>query len=108
MCAVVKELVSNPLFEVVMDDHTSSCKEQKSGIRQGCFRSLLLFILLQTVLFYDVQTKYLAKHPLSMTPQIPCFDVEFADDTILIARTREHIQDLCGTYRMKLLNTIYI
>ena len=94
MCAVVKELVSNPLFEVILDDQISSCKEQKSGIRQGCTLSPLLFILLQTVLFYDVQTKYLAKHPLSVTPQIPFFDIEFADDTVLIARTREHMQDL--------------
>lgn len=94
MCAVVKELVSNPLFEVIMDDHISSCKEQKSGIRQGCTLSPLLFILLQTVLFHDVQSRYLTKHPLSVTPQIPFFDIEFADDTVLIARTGEHMQDL--------------
>ena len=54
----------------------------------------LLFILLQTVLFHDVQCKYLAKHPLSVAPQIPFFDIEYADDTVLIARTGEHMQDL--------------
>eukprot|EP00435_Cladocopium_sp_Y103_P038723 s1408_g10.t1 len=59
MCAVVKELVSNPLSEVIVDDQISNCKEQKSGIRQECTLSPLLFVLLQTVLFYDVQTKNL-------------------------------------------------
>ena len=94
MCSVIRDLVSNPLFEVIMDDHVSGCKEQRSGIRQGCTLSPLLFILLQTVLFHDVQVAYLNKHPLSVTPQIPFFDVEFADDTVLIARTQQHMQDL--------------
>ena len=70
MCAVIRDLVSNPLFEVIMDDHVSGCKEQRGGIRQGCTLSPLLFILLQTVLFHDVQLAYLNKHPLSVTPQI--------------------------------------
>ena len=41
-----------------------------------------------------MQVAYLNKHPLSVTPQIPFFDVEFADDTVLIARTQQHMQDL--------------
>ena len=93
-CAVVKELVSNPLFEVHMGEHISSCRQQRSGIRQGCTLSPLLFILLQTVLFHDVQLQYLRKHPLAATPRLPFFDIEFADDTVLIARTQEHMQDL--------------
>ena len=56
--------------------------------------SPLLFILLQTVLFYDVEAAYLGRHPLSVTPQIPFFDVEYADDTRLIARAHEHMQTL--------------
>ena len=94
ICKIVEELVSNPLFEVLLDNQISGCKEQKSGIRQGCTLGPLLFILLQTVLFHDVQCKYLAKHPLSVIPQIPFFDIEYADDTVLIARTGKHMQDL--------------
>ena len=94
MCAVVQELVSNPLFEVIMGEDISACKHQRSGIRQGCTLSPLLFILLQTVLFHDVQQQYLRKHPLANTPRLPFFDVEFADDTVLIARTQEQMQDL--------------
>ena len=46
----------------------------------------LWFILWQTVLFHDVQVKYLARHPLA-TPNLPVFDVQFADDTVLLAKT---------------------
>ena len=93
-CEVIRELVSNPVFEVIMGEHTSECRQQQSGIRQGCTLSPLLFILLQTVLFHDAQLQHKHKHPLATTPHLPFFDVEFADDTVLIARTREQMQDL--------------
>ena len=91
---VIRELVSNPTSEVIMGQHTSQRKQQQSGIRQGCTLSPLLFILLQTVLFHDVQSQYKSKHPLATTPQLPFFDIEFADDTVLVARTQEQMQDL--------------
>ena len=93
-CGVIRKLVSNPVLEVIMGEHTSECRQQRSGIRQGCTLSRLLFILLQTVLFHDVQLEHKHRHPLATTPYLPLFDVEFADDTVLIARTREQMQDL--------------
>ena len=94
VCRVVQELVRNPLFAVIMGEHVSACIQQNCGIRQGCTLSPLLFILLQTVLLHDVQQQYPRKHPLANTPRLPFFDVEFADDTVLIARTQEQMQDL--------------
>ena len=90
----ISDLVSNPLFEVLMDKSVSNTYPQRSGTRQGCTLSPLLFILLQTVLFHDVQVKYKARHPLATTPRLPFFDIELADDTVLIAETGERIQDL--------------
>ena len=91
---VVAELVQNPLFEVLMGEDVSETYQQNSGIRQGCTLSPLLFILLQIVLFSDVQERFLALHPLAITPTIPFFDIEFADDTVLICRTQQQMQDL--------------
>ena len=93
-CGVIREFVSKPMFEVIMGEHTSQRKQQQSGIRQGCTLSPLLFILLQTVQFHDVRSKYKSKHPLATTPQLPFFDIEFADDTVLVARTQEQMQGL--------------
>ena len=81
VCRVVQELVRNPLLEVIMGEHVSACIQQNCGIRQGCTLSPLLFILLQTVLFHDVQQQYPRKHSLANTPRLPFFDVEFADDS---------------------------
>ena len=90
----ISDLVSNPLFEGLMDKSVSNIYSQRSEIRQGCTLSPLLFILLQTILFHDVQVKYKTRHPLATIPRLPFFDIKFADDTVLIAKTGEHIQDL--------------
>ena len=46
------------------------------------------------MLFSDAQERFLALHPLATTPTIPFFDIEFADDTVLIRRTQQQTQDL--------------
>ena len=108
--AIVAELIKAPLFEVIMGEDVSATYTQSSSIRQGCTLSALLFILLQTVLFHDVQQRYLALHPLAVTPSVPFFDIEFADDTVLISRTQEHMQH-CRTcfrwFRKKQQNTTF-
>ena len=94
MCSAIRDLTASPYFEVVVNGEMSSEKKQASGIRQGCTLSPLLFIALQTVMFHDIERVFLGQHPLAITPTVPFFDVEFADDTVLISRNSEHLQHL--------------
>ena len=45
-------------------------------------------------MFHDIEREFLGKYPLAITPTVPFFDVEFADDTVLISRNSEHLQRL--------------
>ena len=94
MCSAIRDLTASPVFEVVVNGEISLQKKQASGIRQGCTLSPLLFIALQTVMFHDIEREFLGKYPLAITPTVPFFDVEFADDTVLISRNSEHLQRL--------------
>ena len=44
MSEIIRDLVSNFLFEIIMNNHLSGCKEQWNGINQGyTFNPLFLF-----------------------------------------------------------------
>jgi len=94
MCSAIRDLIASPVFEVVVNGEISMQKKQASGIRRGCTLLPLLFIVLQTVMFHDIEREFLGKYPLAITPTVPFFDVEFADDTVLISRNSEHLQRL--------------
>ena len=94
MCRAISDLIACPSFQVLVAGEVSAWKDQGSGIRQGCTLSPLLFIAMQTVMFYDIQQAFLLTHPLAVTPTVSLFDIEYADDTVLISRTREHMQTL--------------
>ena len=94
MCSAIRDLTASPVFEVVVNGEISMQKKQASGIRQGCTLSPLLFIALQAVMFHDIEREFLGKYPLAITPTVPFFDVEFANDTVLLSRNSEHLQRL--------------
>lgn len=94
MCKAILDLTASPVFRVVVDGEVSGLKTQSSGIRQGCTLSPLLFIAMQTVMFHDIQRTFLAQHPLAVTPTVSMFDIEFADDAVLVSRNCEHLQAL--------------
>ena len=83
-----------------MDDHVSGCKEQHKT------RMLHYFILLQTVLFHDVQVAYLNKRQSHL--KYIFFDLDLGTD--LIARTGRSntCRIFCGFSGMTLPNRIIL
>ena len=86
---VVEALVSNPLFKVSMQGEVSGTKEQGTGIRQGCTLSPFLFTLILSARMQDVEKEVRREHQLATTPIMSVMDLEYADDTALLARSAE-------------------
>ena len=67
-----------------------------TGIRQGCPLSPYLFIMVMTVLFFDVDQR-LRIHGTptnSWSVGKPVYDLEFANDTLLISVTKSQMNDI--------------
>jgi len=89
VCNVVCALVSEPVFQVSMSGSRSREWAQEVGIRQGCTLSPFLFTLILSAIMHDAVGRIRRQSPLATTPVIPVLDIEYADDTVLIARMAE-------------------
>ena len=86
---VIKALVDSPLFRVSMQEEMGGTKEQGTGIRQGCTLSPFLFTLILSAVMADVESEVRRNHPMATTPIMSVMDLEYADDTVLLARSAE-------------------
>ena len=97
--AVIQSIYEDPTFFTKgPDDHTAKGKVG-AGIRQGCPLSPYLFIMVLTVIMEDVDrelaTQGVARNTWSVAR--PTTDLEYADDTLLIARTKTQLVSLLHT-----------
>ena len=71
-----------------------------SGIRQGCPVHPCLFVILLSVIFDDVDTSHRENGaPTDVwSTQHPCFDLDYADDTLLRSLTVPQLQTVLHTH----------
>ena len=94
MLANIMTIYDSPTFITKgMEDQTAKGRVS-SGIRQGCPLRPYLFVIVLTVIFHDLDTDLLKIETPTNTwsPQWPTYDLEYADDTLLMARTIPQMQ----------------
>ena len=111
---VISSLYDFPSFTVRGMHGMEAQGEVQAGIRQGCPLSPYLFIIVLTVIFHDVDQAMLEQGIPSNTwsEGHPVFDLEYADDTLLLSLTTPQLQNILriieqesALYGMSLNNT---
>ena len=73
-------------FFVIDAGHKSKIHNQPFGISQGCPLSPFLFVILMTVLIHDAKSHIQSQQHESLSDQLACQELLYADDTLLIER----------------------
>ena len=100
---VIRDLYSGQTFITKGITGDSVEDVPHTGIRQGCPLSPYLFKMVMTVLFHDVDTR-LHGHGVPMNTWSvgkPIYDLEYADDTLLISVTPPQIQEFLRTIQVE-------
>ena len=92
---MINEIYREPNYTIVDKDTTTDPRIQRAGIRQGCPLSPYLFIMLVTVIMYDVE-KGLTEQELDIVENKLHKQVSgksfYADDTIIMTKTAEAVE----------------
>ena len=96
---LIEAFYSKPIFQVQSWEGTSCTGKVGAGIRQGCPLSPYLFIMVLSVIMHDVDNALLEKGVPTNTWSVgnPTYDLEYADDTLLISLTTPQLQSFLTT-----------
>ena len=83
---IIKSLYDSPLFFIADKMGNSNVKRQTTGIRQGCPLSPYLFIMMMTVLIFDVHKNLRGKLTEEEYNFLNFWELLYADDTLLIGK----------------------
>ena len=93
----VMAIYASATFRVREGSTLSNSYSFKRGIRQGCPLSPCLFIIVLSVLFEDLYSSFRSLFqvlPSVLSFDKPITDIEYADDTLLVARTAQALNRL--------------
>ena len=93
---MINEIYREPNYTIVDKDTTTDPRIQGAGIRQGCPLSPYLFVMLLTVIMYDVE-KGLTEQELDIVENSNLHKqvsgkLFYADDTIIMAQKAEAVE----------------
>ena len=112
--SIITSLYTDPTFQVISRDGRVAKGKVGSGIRQGCPLSPYLFIIVLSVIMSDLDDHLLDIGVPTNTWSVgrPTYDLEYADDTLLMALTHEQMQQflsglekIAASYGMQLNET---
>ena len=93
---IISSLYQDPTFYTLSDTGDKAYGTVGSGIRQGCPLSPYLFIMVQTVIFEDLDWYLLNKGVATNTWSVgkPVYDLVYADDTLLMSMTTTKLTEM--------------
>ena len=93
---LISRFYEQATFEVQDPKGDKAVGNFSSGIRQGCPVSPYLFVLVLSVIFQDVDNRLLMQGIPTNTwsPNHPHYDLEYADDTLLMSLTIPQMQSM--------------
>ena len=92
---IIKDLYEGQSFTTLGMQGSKETATPHTGIRQGCPLSPYFFIMVMTVLMYDVDRRLVTHGVPTNTWSVgkPVYDLEYADDTLLIAVTKPQAEE---------------